>query len=193
MFDVYVNVNYKCRMEVATHKHRVESWGIRQFSEMFDVTARTIRFYEDKGLLSPEREAGVRVFSPADRARFERIMRAKRLGFSLDDIKTVLDVTKGNVADRGALTRRRANFQAVIESLEKRREDIELMNKDMRDIVAIIDEHLETAEEEPSVESLAAKYEAAFKKSLAHSDEGQGYSFDYQADDFAPSNPEISK
>ncbi len=160
-----------------------ESWGIRQFSEMFDVTPRTIRFYEDKGLLSPEREGGIRIFGPSERARFERIMRAKRLGFSLNDIKAVLDVTKGNVAERQELNRRRSNFQNVIEDLGNRREDIDLMIKDMRDIVAIIDEHLETTEE-PSVESLAAKYEAAFKKSFAHSDGGQGYSFDYQADDF---------
>lgn len=160
-----------------------ESWGIRQFSEMFDVTPRTIRFYEDKGLLSPEREGGIRIFGPFERARFERIMRAKRLGFSLDDIKAVLDVTKGNVAERSELTRRRANFDAVIQDLDNRREDIDLMIKDMRDIVAIIDEHLETTEE-PSVESLAKKYEAAFKKSFAHSEGGQGYSFDYQADDF---------
>jgi DNA-binding transcriptional MerR regulator len=170
-------------MKQDNHIVNEESWGIRQFSEMFDVTPRTIRFYEDKGLLSPEREGGIRIFGPSERARFERIMRAKRLGFSLNDIKAVLDVTKGNVAERQELNRRRSNFQNVIEDLGNRREDIDLMIKDMRDIVAIIDEHLETTEE-PSVESLAAKYEAAFKKSFAHSDGGQGYSFDYQADDF---------
>ena len=75
-------------------------WGIKSFAEIFDVTPRTIRFYEDKGLLSPDRSNGVRVFRPEDRIRFEKIMRGKRLGFTLDDIKEVLDVTDGHVTDR---------------------------------------------------------------------------------------------
>lgn len=163
-----------------------QSWGTRQFSEMFDVTQRTIRFYEDKGLLSPKREGGVRVFGPTERAQFERIMRAKRMGFSLDDIKAVLDVTNGLISDSEELKRRRANFQTVIKGLARRREDIDIIAKDMREIVDIIDDHLDNTQEEPSVQNLAAKYEAAFKKSFAHSEGGQGYSFDYQADDFAP-------
>lgn len=161
------------------------NWGIRQFAEMFDVTPRTIRFYEDKGILSPKREAGTRIFGPTDRAQFERIMRAKRMGFTLDDIKAVLDVTNGLIDNPNELKRRRANFQTVIQGLSRRREDIDIMAKDMSDIVDIIDEHLNTTQEEPSVQSLAAKYEAAFKKSFAHSDGDQGYGLDYQADDFA--------
>ena len=45
---------------------RASSWGIREFAEMFDVTPRTIRFYEDKGLLTPARHAGARVFGAED-------------------------------------------------------------------------------------------------------------------------------
>lgn len=164
---------------------KLSHWGIRQFADMFDVTPRTIRFYEDKGLLSPQREAGTRVFGQVERLRFEKIMRAKRMGFSLDDIKAVLDVTNGHIANHDELKRRKANFQSVIDGLDRRREDIEIMAKDMREIVSIIDDHIENTQEEPSVESLAAKYEAAFKKSFAHSEDDQGYSLDYQADDFA--------
>ena len=168
------------------HQTHGADWGIRQFADMFDVTARTLRFYEDKGLLSPERDdAGTRVYGAADRARFERIMRAKRMGFSLDDIKAVLDVMEGKVSDRPELETRKSNFQTVLRGLKRRREDIDIMARDLAQIVEIIDEHLAQTEEEPSVESLAAKYEAAFKKSFAHSEGGQGYSFDYQADDFA--------
>jgi DNA-binding transcriptional MerR regulator len=168
------------------HNSQDADWGIRQFADMFDVTARTLRFYEDKGLLSPDRDdAGTRLYGVADRARFERIMRAKRMGFSLDDIKAVLDVTEGKVSDRKELETRKSNFQSVLRGLKRRREDIDIMARDLTEIVQIIDEHLAETEEEPSVESLAAKYEAAFKKSFAHSDGGQGYSFDYQADDFA--------
>ena len=173
-------------MKSNTDQTQTVDWGIRQFADMFDVTARTLRFYEDKGLLSPQRdEAGTRLYITTDRARFERIMRAKRMGFSLDDIKAVLDVMEGKVSDRKELETRKANFQTVLQGLKRRREDIDIMARDLAEIVEIIDEHLSQTEEDLSVESLAAKYEAAFKKSFAHSDEGQGYSFDYQADDFA--------
>ena len=103
------------------------SWGIREFAKMFDVTPRTIRFYEDKGLLKPARNAGSRVFSAEDYVRFERIMRAKRIGFTLDDIKEVLEVTDGHVKDRVELLRRKKNFETVIKSLKRRREDIDCL------------------------------------------------------------------
>ena len=54
-------------------KRQKVQWGIKSFAEIFDVTPRTIRFYEDKGLLTPARANGVRVFSPEDRIRFEKI------------------------------------------------------------------------------------------------------------------------
>lgn len=169
-----------------SHQTQSADWGIRQFADMFDVTARTLRFYEDKGLLSPDRDdSGTRLYGAADRARFERIMRAKRMGFSLDDIKAVLDVMEGKVSDRKELEIRKSNFQTVLRGLKRRREDIDIMARDLSEIVEIIDDHLAQTEKEPSVETLAAKYEAAFKKSFAHSEGGQGYSFDYQADDFA--------
>jgi len=97
------------------------SWGIREFADMFDVTPRTIRFYEDKGLLTPARNAGARVFNAEDYVRFERIMRAKRIGFTLDDIKEVLDVTDGHITDRVELLRRKKNFEMVIRTLKRRR------------------------------------------------------------------------
>ncbi len=175
-------------MKQADRSLKESFWGIRQFADMFAVTTRTLRFYEDKGLLSPKREGGVRVFGPKDHAQFERIMRAKRMGFSLDDIKAVFDVMNGLITDTEELRRRRENFQKVIDGLKRRREDIDIIAKNMKEIVGVIDDHLENQIEEPSVESLAAKYEAAFKKSFAHSEGGQGYSFDYQTDDFAASD-----
>ncbi|MEL7231207.1 MAG: MerR family transcriptional regulator, partial [Pseudomonadota bacterium] len=64
---------------------------MRDFADMFGVTPRTVRFYEDKGLLQPERDGQTRRFGPRQQARFERILRGKRLGFSLDDIRAVFD------------------------------------------------------------------------------------------------------
>ena len=68
------------------------TYSIRQLSKEFDVTARALRFYEDKGLISPERKGQTRLYSPRDRARLQLILRGKRLGFSLVEIHEILDL-----------------------------------------------------------------------------------------------------
>ena len=143
-------------------KRQKVQWGIKSFAEIFDVTPRTIRFYEDKGLLTPARANGVRVFSPEDRIRFEKIMRGKRLGFTLDDIKEVLEVTDGNVTDQTELLRRRKNFETVINSLERRREDLDTLANDMAEICSVIDKYLENVTDRDGVFNLAEAYEAKF-------------------------------
>ena len=142
-------------------------WGIREFAHMFDVTPRTIRFYEDKGLLSPNRQAGARVFGAEDYVRFERIMRAKRIGFTLDDIKEVMDVTDGRITDRVELLRRKKNFETVIRSLKRRREDIDVISKNMTEICAVIAQNVENASDRDGVFDLAAAYDAKFKQTMA--------------------------
>jgi len=66
--------------------------GIRQLTDEFDITTRTLRFYEDKGLLSPERNGRNRIFSESDRIRLKLILRGKRMGFSLDEIREIIDL-----------------------------------------------------------------------------------------------------
>ena len=142
-------------------------WGVRAFAELFDVTPRAVRFYEDKGLVTPSREGGSRVFGPVEYVRFERILRAKRLGFSLDDIKQVLDVTDGNVRDRVELLRRRKNFSRVVDSLHRRRIDLDKLTEEMIDLCAQLDEHLEASSEHENGLAFAADYEAAFREHFA--------------------------
>jgi len=140
-------------------------WGIREFADLFGVTPRTIRFYEDKGLLSPTREGGVRVFGSRDHLRFEKIMRGKRLGFSLEDIRAVFDVTDGVITDRAEILRRKRNFEAVIASLQKRREDLTILAEDMAEVIAIAEEAINaTADENAQVADLAERYQAAFSE-----------------------------
>lgn len=67
-------------------------YGIAELAEAHGVTPRTIRFYEAKGLLKPQRVAGQRVFTEADRTRLGLILRAKAIGSSLSDIKTFLEL-----------------------------------------------------------------------------------------------------
>ena len=69
-----------------------DTFGIAELAREFDVTTRTIRFYEDKGLLAPEREGQRRVYAARDRVRLRLIMRGKRLGFSLDEIRAMIDL-----------------------------------------------------------------------------------------------------
>ena len=144
--------------------------GIQAVSDALDITPRAIRFYEDKGLLCPEREGGVRVFHDTDVARLERILRAKRLGFTLDDIKIVLDVADGLVRDRSELAERRGSFSKVIGSLERRREDIKLLVDEMSALVGQIDLHLESVDDEEGVFYLAGAYQAAFGEEFADDD-----------------------
>ncbi|MEL6687614.1 MAG: MerR family transcriptional regulator [Pseudomonadota bacterium] len=142
--------------------------SIRDFAARFGVTPRTVRFYEDKGLLSPERNGQARSFHARDVARFERILRGKRLGFSLDDIGAVFDVLEGRIAEAKELRRRRDNFQAVIDGLAERRRDVALLEQDMTEIVSVIDDHLSQLQDDPSqdVSSLAERYQAALAKHL---------------------------
>ena len=65
---------------------------IREMCDAFDVTPRTLRFYEAKELLSPQRDGTRRNFTRRDRARLKLILRGKRFGFSLEDIRQVLDL-----------------------------------------------------------------------------------------------------
>ena len=69
-----------------------ETYGIAELAREFDVTTRTIRFYEDKGLLSPARNGQRRIYASRDRVRLRLIMRGKRLGFSLDEIRQMIDL-----------------------------------------------------------------------------------------------------
>ena len=69
-----------------------ELFGVTELCNAFDVTPRTLRFYEDKGLLSPRRINGTRVYSRRDRARLALILRAKVIGSSLAEIKQYLDM-----------------------------------------------------------------------------------------------------
>jgi DNA-binding transcriptional MerR regulator len=80
-----------------------ELMTIRQMSEVYDVTPRSLRFYEAKALLNPIRNGTRRLYTRTDRARLHLILRGKRFGFSLDEIRETLDLydpTGGNTAQQ---------------------------------------------------------------------------------------------
>jgi len=103
------------------------TYTISQLASEFEVTTRTIRFYEDQGLLSPRREGSTRIFSGRDRVRLKLALRGKRLGFSLAEIRELFELYDVSRDERkqleeflGKLERRRAR-------LEQQREDIAVM------------------------------------------------------------------
>jgi len=102
----------------------VETFGIRELAREFDVTTRTIRFYEDKGLLQPARDGQRRVYTARDRVRLRLIMRGKRLGFSLDEINEMIglyDVDPTEVTQLRHFLDKIADRKAM---LERQGEDI---------------------------------------------------------------------
>ena len=144
-------------------------WAVQAFADMFDTTPRALRFYESKGLLSPARESAGRVYGAPEFLRMERIARAKRLGFTLDDIREVFEVIDGEVADRAELQRRRGNFQRVLGGLDRRRADLDAVAEDMRSLVGQIDSHLAAQPSgDATVFQFAKAYEDRLQRSLQH-------------------------
>jgi DNA-binding transcriptional MerR regulator len=94
---------------------RDKTFSITELCREFDVTPRTLRFYEQKGLLAPARRGWTRIFSYRDRARLQLILRGKRVGFALEEIKEMLDLY--NLRD-GQLTQLRVASSKMRERLE---------------------------------------------------------------------------
>jgi DNA-binding transcriptional MerR regulator len=104
-----------------------QTYSISDLAKEFEVTARTIRHYEEQGLLNPVREGMNRVFSNRDRVRLKLALRGKRLGFSLSEIRdlfTLYDMSKDEDAQIDAFLARLEKRRAL---LEQQREDIEVM------------------------------------------------------------------
>jgi DNA-binding transcriptional MerR regulator len=106
---------------VASHREdaATELFGITELCREFGITLRALRFYEDKGLLSPRRVNGARVYTRRDRARLTLILRAKAIGSPLSEIKRYLDL----YGDQGA--GRAQQLQYVIERTGKEIEELE--------------------------------------------------------------------
>ena len=79
------------------------SWTITALADEYGVTLRTLRHYEDLGLLAPERVGTARVYHQRDRIRLELILRGKRLGFSLDEIATIVNMYDAEPGEAGQL------------------------------------------------------------------------------------------
>nr|WP_202894459.1 MerR family DNA-binding transcriptional regulator [Kribbella italica] len=100
----------------------------------YDVTLRTIRFYEDRGLLTPERRGTARVYHPRDRVRLALILRGKRLGFSLDEIATIVDMYDAEPGEEGQLVYLLQQIAIRRADLEQRRRDLDQTLDDLSEV-----------------------------------------------------------
>lgn len=101
------------------------TWTISELAAEFATTLRTIRFYEDEGLLEPERSGQTRVFRERDRVRLQLILRGKRLGFTLSEIAQVINMYDETPGERGQLVFLIADIDARRQSLLEKRRDLD--------------------------------------------------------------------
>ncbi|MBB1628632.1 MerR family DNA-binding transcriptional regulator [Achromobacter sp. UMC71] len=101
------------------------TWTISELAREFDVTPRTIRFYEDQGIVSPAREGRNRIFGPRDRTRLKLALRGKRLGLQLSEILTLIDMYDGPGDTEVQLRQYLAVLEQHRATLEQQRRDIE--------------------------------------------------------------------
>jgi DNA-binding transcriptional MerR regulator len=111
-----------------------ETWSIAELATEYDVTLRTIRFYEDRGLLTPERRGTARVYHPRDKVRLGLILRGKRLGFSLDEIAKIVDMYDAEPGEEGQLVYLLDQITHRRTELEQRRRDIEETLQDLAEV-----------------------------------------------------------
>lgn len=117
---------------MATPAGAPETWTIREIAEEFDVTHRTVRHYEELGLISPERHGTTRIYHRRDKTRLGLILRGKRLGFPLEEIRTIIDLYD---APRG----RRSQLEYVLDQIDERRTDLEQRRRDLEAALGELD------------------------------------------------------
>lgn len=109
-----------------------EFWTIREMCDQFDVTSRTLRFYESKELLFPKREGQKRLFTKKCRGRLKLILRGKRFGFSLEDIRQLLEMYDMGDQQQTQLLRTYELATDKLTDLKNQRDEIEETIKELQ-------------------------------------------------------------
>jgi len=109
------------------------TYTISELAAEFDVSTRTIRFYEEKGFIEPERDGTRRIYSAADRARIRLILRGKRIGLTLAESVEIIDMydTEGNNAEQ---------LDVLLERIEDRRNALLQQRRDLDQTLKALDE-----------------------------------------------------
>lgn len=116
------------------------TYSISELAREFDITPRTIRYYEAEGLLSPAREGQKRIYSARDRVRLALVLRGKRLGFSLAEAKDVIDLYAAPQGEAGQL-------RTLLEKLDEKRALLEEKRRDLEISLSNMDSYAERCRE----------------------------------------------
>lgn len=110
----------------------VNHYTISQLTKEFDISTRTLRFYEDEGLLQPERRGRTRLYSPSDRRTIAKILMARRVGFTISEISELLklDLSLPNTAKQ---------LKVVMDQVEKKRQELRNQRRDLEMMVDELD------------------------------------------------------
>ena len=106
---------------------------ISELAKEFDVTTRTIRFYEEKGLITPLRDGHKRVYTPADRVRIKLILRGKRIGMTLQESVELIDLYEPQ-------NNNSAQLQRLLDRIDERRATLRQQQQDIEDMLRGLDE-----------------------------------------------------
>ena len=110
-----------------------QTYSISELADEFGVTTRTIRFYEEKGLVNPRREGQRRIYCAADRVRIKLILRGKRIGMSLAECVEIIDMYDPEHNSRDQL-------QSLLQRVRERREHLEQQRRDIDEMLAGLEE-----------------------------------------------------
>jgi DNA-binding transcriptional MerR regulator len=129
-------------MDATSHS---ELYSVTELAEDLGITPRTLRFYEDKDLLNPRRAGNARVYSHRDRGRMILILRGKRLGFTLSEIREWLDLYESDPGQVGQMRKLVGKAEERLAALEQQRKDIDATITELQDIINAAERHLATA------------------------------------------------
>jgi DNA-binding transcriptional MerR regulator len=112
-----------------------KTYSISDLAKEFDVSPRTLRFYEEKQLISPSRTGGnQRVYAKRDRARLKLILRGKRFGYTLDEIAEMIGMTDVHLGEAEQIKRSLAYGKRKLDELRSRKEELTLMEQDLLEV-----------------------------------------------------------
>ncbi|MEM0900291.1 MAG: MerR family DNA-binding transcriptional regulator [Pseudomonadota bacterium] len=109
-----------------------EHYTITELTREFGISTRTLRFYEDEGLVSPIRRGRTRLFRPSDRHLIKQILRGKRLGFSIAEIREIMEMYRSPPGEAGQLN-------AIMQKIETRRRELRQKRKDIEESLTELD------------------------------------------------------
>jgi len=107
-------------------------YTITELTREFGVSTRTLRFYEDEGLIHPERRGRTRLFRPADRHLIKEILRGRRIGFTISEIREIIQVYKDPPGEIGQL-------QMLMQKVVEKRDDLRQKRRDIDETLAELD------------------------------------------------------